>query len=84
MLHEFLTSNRNELIQRCRAKAVKRFPKIPAAIPAIADKGVPLFLAQLVDTLREEQLTATRGPPPQGRADPRAHRNRSRRRTARG
>jgi hypothetical protein len=63
MLHEFLTSNRNELIKRCRAKVAKRSPTIPAAIPAIADKGVPLFLAQVIETLRCEQLTATRNPP---------------------
>ena len=62
MLHEFLTSNRNELIKRCRAKVAKRSPAIPAAIPAIAAKGVPLFLAQLVETLRQEQLTPSRHP----------------------
>jgi hypothetical protein len=63
MLHDFLTSNRDELIKRCRAKVAKRSPTIPAAIPAIAEKGVPLFLAQLVETLRREQLTAKRNPP---------------------
>ncbi len=62
MLHDFLTSNRDELIKRCRAKVAKRSPAIPAAIPAIADKGVPLFLAQLVETLRQEQLTPTLHP----------------------
>ena len=60
MLHDFLTSNRDELIKRCRAKVLKRSPTIPAAIPTIAEKGVPLFLAQVVETLRREQLTATR------------------------
>jgi hypothetical protein len=63
MLHDFLTSNRNELIRRCRDKVAKRSPKILA----IADQGVPLFLQQLVDTLRREQSTGTRhtsGPKP--------------------
>ncbi len=63
MLHDFMTSNRDELIARCRAKVAKRAPTIPAAIPAITDKGVPLFLAQLVETLRSEQLTPMRNPP---------------------
>src|SRR5512141_3391117 len=58
MLHEFLTSNRTQLIQRCRAKVAKRFA--PAELPAAMDHGVPLFLEQLVDTLRIEQLTLTR------------------------
>ncbi len=58
MLHEFVTSNRKQLIQRCRAKVAKRFA--PAELPAAMDHGVPLFLEQLVDTLRVEQLTLTR------------------------
>ena len=60
MLHDFLTANRNELIERCKDQVAKRSPSIPAALPAIADKGVPLFLAQLVDTLRQEQSTTKR------------------------
>ena len=55
MLHEFLTLNRTELIKRCRAKVAKRSSHIPAA----ADQGVPLFLSQLVDTLRSEQSRGT-------------------------
>lgn len=58
MLHEFLTSNRTELIKRCREKAAKRFE--PSETPAEVDHGVPLFLEQLVDTLRLEQLTPIR------------------------
>jgi hypothetical protein len=53
MLHDFVTSNRNELINRCRVKVAKRSSRIPA----IDDNGVPLFLQQVVDTLRLEQLT---------------------------
>jgi hypothetical protein len=51
MLHEFISSNRDELIKRCRAKVAKRFSRIPGP----EDHGVPLFLQQLVDTLRHEQ-----------------------------
>src|SRR3984893_7275785 len=58
MLHELLTSNHKELIRRCREKATKRFE--PSEIPAAIDHGVPLFLQQLVDTLRLEQVTAAR------------------------
>ncbi len=62
MLHEFLTSNRTELIARCSAKVAKRSPAILTAIPADAGKGVPLFLTQLVETLRREQLMPSRHP----------------------
>jgi len=58
MLHEFLTTNRQLLISRCRQKAAKRFEPIEA--PATVDHGVPLFLQQLVETLREEQNTDVR------------------------
>jgi hypothetical protein len=58
MLHEFLTLNRKLLIERCRAKAAKRFE--PAELPTAIDHGVPLFLQQLVETLRLEQLTLAR------------------------
>lgn len=51
MLHDFLTSNRKELINRCREKVAKRSP----LFTAVDDQGVPLFLSQLVDTLRSEQ-----------------------------
>jgi hypothetical protein len=49
MLHEFLVSNRLDLIQQCRDKVSARFA--PASIPAVIDHGVPLFLGQLVDAL---------------------------------
>src|SRR6202041_3452387 len=58
MLHEFLTSNRQLLISRCREKVAKRFE--PTETPATIDHGVPLFLQQLVDTLRDEQSTHLR------------------------
>jgi len=58
MLHEFLTSNRKELIARCRDKSQKRFEPSTSAAPV--DHGVPLFLQQLVEILRLEQLTDMR------------------------
>ena len=67
MLHEFLTSNRTEVITRCKNKAAKRFA--PSETPAPLDHGVPLFLQQLVETLRHEQreppgATVEPGPSP--------------------
>jgi hypothetical protein len=58
MLHEFLTANRIELITRCREKVARRFE--PAEIPVAVGHGVPLFMQQLVETLRFEQLTPNR------------------------
>jgi hypothetical protein len=58
MLHEFLTMNRQLLISRCREKVAKRFE--PTETRAAIDHGVPLFLQQLVETLREEQGTDVR------------------------
>jgi hypothetical protein len=58
MLHEFLTTNRQHLIDLCREKVAKRFGPTEAA--ATIDHGVPLFLQQLVDTLRTEQGTSHR------------------------
>jgi len=60
MLHEFVTANREALIARCMEKVAKRVPHTQT--PAAADHGVPLFLEQLVHTLRAEQLTASRDP----------------------
>ena len=57
MLYEFLTSNRKELIRRCTEKAARRFA--PSDIPSAAGRGIPIFLQQLVDTLRLEQLALT-------------------------
>ena len=67
MLHEFLTSNRTELVSRCRNKVARRLS--PTEIPLALDHGVPLFLQQLVETLRLEQReppgdTVESGPSP--------------------
>jgi hypothetical protein len=49
MLQHFLTSNRGELIARCKAKAAKRFV---GARPAPAQAyGVPLLLQQIANAL---------------------------------
>jgi len=53
MLHEFLSSNREELIRRCRAKVRKR--AAPPVSELELEHGVPLFLEQLVEALRREQ-----------------------------
>jgi signal transduction histidine kinase len=56
MLHDFISSNREELIARASAKVSAR-PLLPASTGEL-EHGVPLFLAQLSETLRLE-VTAT-------------------------
>lgn len=53
MLHEFLTDNRIELIGRCRSKVAQR--PAPRASKEELEHGIPLFLDQLIKTLRVEQ-----------------------------
>jgi signal transduction histidine kinase len=55
MLHEFLTSHRNELIERCRLKVARR--SAPKATFAEITHGIPLFLEQLIRTLQFEQTS---------------------------
>src|SRR5688572_5023538 len=55
MLHVFLTANRQTLITRCRDKVARRIPQHPGN--AELRHGVPVFLEQLVDTLRLEQTS---------------------------
>lgn len=52
MLYEFLNTHRAELIGRCRAKVASR--PSPKATPAELEHGIPLFLNQLIKTLRAE------------------------------
>ena len=61
MLHEFVSSNRDELVRRCRSKVSER--DSPPATPAGLDHGVPLVLEQLVWALRceEESPASQRG-----------------------
>jgi hypothetical protein len=58
MLHEFVTQNRQLLIARCKEKVAKRFEPTEAA--SSIENGVPLFLQQLAETLKDEQTTSTR------------------------
>lgn len=51
MLHDFVAANREELIQRCRVKVQTR--SLPALTAVELESGVPEFLEQLVDALRE-------------------------------
>jgi len=51
MLHEFLSAKREELISRCRQKVAGRRAPTPTATEL--RHGVPLFLDQLTETLRD-------------------------------
>ena len=55
MLHEFLSTNRDELIERCRIKVAKRLA--PKAANAELVHGIPRFLDQLIKTLQVEQTS---------------------------
>jgi signal transduction histidine kinase len=55
MLHEFLTANRDELVARCRAKVALR--PVPQPTATELEFGIPLFLDQLIKTLRVETET---------------------------
>ena len=54
MLHEFLTTHRVDLIDRCRLKVTQR--RAPKATGPELEHGVPHFLDQLIKTLRMEQM----------------------------
>ena len=51
MLDAFVARNRAEIIRRCRAKVELR--SIPTPTPAELEYGVPRFLDQLIDQLRD-------------------------------
>jgi len=55
MLHEFLTENREDLITRCRAKVAER--PTPSPTPEELTYGIPLFLTQIIKTLRLEEAS---------------------------
>jgi signal transduction histidine kinase len=59
MLHEFLTSHRSQLIDRCRQSASKR--NSVDAKDEDSRFGIPLFLDQLVTTLKAEQAKSRGG-----------------------
>jgi signal transduction histidine kinase len=52
LLHAFLSNNRNELIERCRAKVRRRLQRNATEIQLV--NGIPLFLDQLIRTLVAE------------------------------
>ena len=53
MLHEFLSANRTELIERCTTKVAQRHT--PKASGAALEHGIPIFLDQLIKTLAMER-----------------------------
>jgi hypothetical protein len=55
VLHEFLTTNRDELVERCRLKVAKR--QAPKVTDLELMHGIPAFLNQLIKTLRVEQTS---------------------------
>ena len=55
MLHDFLTANRADLTDRCRLKVAQR--RAPKATDNELEHGIPLFLDQLIKTLRVEQTS---------------------------
>jgi len=55
VLHEFLTTNKADLIARCRIKVARRLaPKVAGTELA---HGIPRFLDQLIKTLEVEQTS---------------------------
>ncbi len=52
MLHEFLNTQRDELIARCRSKVAER--NIPGVIERELSFGISIFLDQLIATLQAE------------------------------
>ena len=67
MMHSFLSNHRADLIERCRIKVAQRPAR--AASNEQLENGIPLFLDQLIRTLRAEQTDtpldglAISGPP---------------------
>lgn len=55
MLHQFLASNRADLIDRCRVKVAQR--SAPRVTHEELTHGIPLFLDQLIKTLEVEQTS---------------------------
>lgn len=68
MLHEFLQAHRAELIARCKTKAAGRHA--PRATPAALEHGIPVFMDQLIRTLRIQQKATERAPHCPGAAGP--------------
>jgi signal transduction histidine kinase len=59
VLHEFLTTNKADLIERCRLKVAKRLA--PKGDGKALAHGIPRFLDQLIETLQVEQTSDPMG-----------------------
>jgi len=57
MLYEFLDRNRLELVTRCRSKVALRPSPSPSSTEM--EHGIPLFLGQLIEMLRAEEVPGT-------------------------
>jgi len=55
VLHQFLTTNRDVLVERCRLKVAKRLA--PRVTEGELTHGIPAFLDQLIKTLMVEQTS---------------------------
>ena len=55
VLHQFLSQNRDNLIDRCSAKVARRATTGKSIVNSDSAYGIPLFLDQLIETLRLEQ-----------------------------
>lgn len=58
MLHQFLSSNRDKLIEHCRTLALERSP-MPLPVEELAH-GIPIFFNQLIKTLRDDEANNLR------------------------
>lgn len=52
LLHEFLSTNREDLIDTCRVKVAAR--RAPRPTEAELEHGIPLFLEQLIEMLKDQ------------------------------
>jgi hypothetical protein len=56
VLHDFISRNLEQIIRRCRAKVATRL--VPSPTEAEMDHGVPVFLDQLADALRDQLISS--------------------------
>src|SRR5205809_381851 len=61
MLFEFLNANRDELISRCRTKVANRLA--PRPTEREIEHGIPVFLNQLIEILRQENVVSSAAAP---------------------
>jgi signal transduction histidine kinase len=64
LLHEFLSSNREELLSRCRVRVAQRH--VPEPTEGELEYGIPVFLTQLTEVLRDESSGSTDSGPAMG------------------